>query len=69
MSVESKAAMLAREDRIATLEKGWRYRVEGDHAYYTVTVYPERYHCECPAHGRCSHALAVWSVVEGIEIK
>ena len=61
-TVDVKAIRLVRDERVQLLEDGDPpvYEVEGDHAYYQVTVYPDTgTSCTCPAWGRCSHQVAV----------
>lgn len=60
MTVEEKALELVAENRVI-LEPGdfpWVAVVAGHHGHYHVEATEEGVKCDCPATGRCAHALA-----------
>jgi len=53
-----KAERLFRTGRVTRVPIDEVFTVEGDTATYIVVIGEDMCHCECPAHGECSHLLA-----------
>jgi len=61
-TVREKAWRLIHQGRVTILyqsEDVLAGIVQGDHGLYAVQIDPDGWHCDCPAHVRCSHVEAL----------
>jgi uncharacterized Zn finger protein len=58
-STQAKAVRLADTGKVRRLSPVEVFEVEGDHGTYTVVLAGGETSCTCPAHGGCSHIVAV----------